>query len=142
MPTKTIYVRDQQLWDRCKTEAAAEGLSMSALIEREVRVWVEKQEKEQKMSESLPKDEFTRIYLETRDKVKGMTPETAIDQMNLLGWIIKVQKLMAAYNEGAFTAQEVFDNVIASAVECDFAQTDAITGEVLKRWDADSETYK
>jgi hypothetical protein len=43
--SRTIYVKDIETWNRAKELAKAEGLSMSALIDRELRIWIAKRER-------------------------------------------------------------------------------------------------
>ena len=45
MANHTIYVRNLEMLARVKEMAKAEGISFSRLVERELRVWVEREER-------------------------------------------------------------------------------------------------
>lgn len=38
--TKTIYVKNEQLWDRARDKAETEGVSLSSVIERSLQQYV------------------------------------------------------------------------------------------------------
>ena len=87
------------------------------------------------MNDQLSQDEVRKIYLSTRDEAQNIDRRGSCRAIDYIGWIAKVQKLLNGYNEGAFTAQEVFDTAVASAVQTDYAQVNAVTGKILKGWE-------
>lgn len=92
MANHTIYVRDLAVWNKVKELAKAEGKSMSSIIEQEVRTWVMKQEKDNKMNEQLSQDEFTKIYLSARDEAKNLSPEALMERILQLDREIKERR--------------------------------------------------